>query len=50
MFYIIGIIFLIIYGILNSMNVSIDDFEKIRLAKKEKRGAFDKKIFLEKSE
>lgn len=40
----------VIYGILNSMNVSIDDFEKIRLAKKEKRGAFDKKIFLEKSE
>lgn len=40
----------VIYGILNSMDVSIDDFEKIRLAKKEKRGAFDKKIFLEKSE
>ena len=40
----------VIYGILNSMNVSIDDFEKIRLAKKEKRGAFAKKIFLEKSE
>ena len=40
----------VIYGILNSMNVSIDDFEKIRLAKKEKRGAFDKRIFLEKSE
>lgn len=40
----------VIYGILNSMNVSIDDFEKIRLAKKEKRGSFDKKIFLEKSE
>lgn len=40
----------VIYGILNSMDVSIDDFEKIRLAKKEKRGAFAKKIFLEKSE
>lgn len=40
----------VIYGILNSMDVSIDDFEKIRLAKKEKRGAFDKKIFLAKSE
>ena len=40
----------VIYGILNSMDVSIDDFEKIRLTKKEKRGAFDKKIFLEKSE
>ena len=40
----------VIYGILNSMDVSIDDFEKIRLAKKEKRGAFNKKIFLEKSE
>ena len=32
------------------MDVSIDDFEKIRISKKEKRGAFNKKIYLEKEE
>lgn len=38
----------VIYGILNAKKVSIEEFENIRNAKKEKRGAFDKKIFLEK--
>lgn len=37
----------VIYGILNSMDVSIKDFEKIRKEKAKKRGAFNKKIFLE---
>ena len=40
----------VIYGILNSMDVSIEDFEKIRISKQEKRGAFNKKIYLEKAE
>ena len=40
----------VIYGILNSMNVSIEDFEKIRINKQEKRGAFKKKIYLEEAE
>ncbi len=37
----------IVYGILNSMDVSIREFEKIRINKQEKRGAFEKKIYLE---
>ena len=37
----------VVYGILNSMGVSIEDFEKIRKAKAEKRGAFYDRIFLE---
>ena len=37
----------VIYGILNSKNVSIEEFEIIRLNKVNKKGAFDKKIFLE---
>lgn len=40
----------VIYGILNSMNVSIKDFEKVRMDKKEKRGAFEKRIYLEETE
>lgn len=40
----------VIYGILNSMDVSIEDFEKIRISKQEKRGSFNKKIYLEKAE
>lgn len=40
----------VIYGILNSMDVSIKEFEKIRINKKEKRGAFEKKIYLEEAE
>ena len=38
----------VIYGILDSKNVSIEEFETIRLNKVNKKGAFDKKIFLEK--
>ena len=38
----------VIYGILNSKNVSIEEFEVIRKNKVDKRGAFNKKIFLEK--
>ncbi len=38
----------VIYGILNSKNVSIEEFEIIRKNKVDKRGAFNKKIFLEK--
>lgn len=37
----------VIYGILNSMDVSIKEFEKIRINKQEKRGAFEKKVYLE---
>ena len=40
----------VIYGILNSMNVSIQEFEKVRTNKQEKKGAFEKKIYLEKAE
>ena len=40
----------VIYGILNSMNVSIEGFEKVRMDKKEKRGAFEKRIYLEETE
>ena len=34
----------VIYGILNSTDVSIKEFEKIRINKQEKRGAFEKKF------
>lgn len=40
----------VIYGILDSMNVSKDDFEKTRLAKFQKRGGFEKRVFLEREE
>ena len=40
----------VIYGIVKSMGLSIEDFEKIRLEKVEKRGAFDNKIYLISSE
>lgn len=40
----------VIYGILNSMDVSIKEFEKIRTNKQEQRGAFEKKIYLEETE
>jgi len=38
----------VIYGILNAKNISLEEFEEIRNEKVEKRGAFSKKIFLEK--
>ena len=37
----------VIYGILKAKNVSLEEFEKIRLNKKEKRGGFENKVFLE---
>ena len=40
----------VIYGLLGAMNVSIEDFEKVRLEKREKRGGFDKRLFLIESE
>ena len=40
----------VIYGILNSVNVSIQEFEKVRINKQEKRGALEKKIYLEEAE
>ena len=39
----------VIYGILDYKNVSIEEFENIRKAKVEKRGAFKKRIFLNKT-
>ena len=38
----------VVYGILNAKNISLEEFEKIRQDKVDKRGAFSKKIFLEK--
>lgn len=38
----------VIYGILDSKNVSINEFENVRKNKVEKRGAFKERIFLEK--
>ena len=38
----------VIYGILDSKNVSIEEFEKVRLEKVNKRVAFKQRIFLEK--
>ena len=38
----------VIYGILDSKNVTIEEFETIRKSKVEKRGAFKERIFLEK--
>ena len=37
----------VVYGILNSMDITIEEFEKIKKEKVKKRGAFNKKIFLE---
>lgn len=37
----------VIYGILDSKNVSLEEFEAVRKSKVEKRGAFKERIFLE---
>ena len=37
----------VIYAILDYKNIKLEDFEKIRISKKEKRGGFKNKIFLE---
>ena len=38
----------VIYGLLDAKGVTLEEFERIRNGKVEKRGAFKKKIFLEK--
>ena len=40
----------VIYGILNSMDVSVEEFECIRKSKADKRGAFQDRVFLEEAE
>lgn len=40
----------VVYGILNSMDVSVEEFELIRAGKAEKRGAFKERVFLEEAE
>lgn len=40
----------VIYDILGSMNISAQEFEKVRLNKKEEKGGFEKKIYLEEAE
>lgn len=37
----------VLLAILNAKNIDYNEFEKIRISKVEKRGAFKKKIFLE---
>lgn len=38
----------VIYGILETKNISLEEFENVRKSKVQKRGAFKEKIFLEK--
>ena len=40
----------VIHGILNSMNISVEKFEKVRKEKAKQRGAFQSRIFLESEE
>ena len=40
----------VIYGLLDAKGVSLEEFEKIRTGKVEKRGAFKDRIYLEKVE
>ena len=40
----------VVYGILNSMDVTVDEFENIRNEKKVKNGGFEKRLFLEEAE
>ena len=40
----------VVYGILSSMDVSIEEFENIRMSKADKRGAFKDRVFLEGAE
>ena len=37
----------VVYGILDSMDISIEEFEHVRKAKVDKRGAFKDRIYLE---
>ncbi|AFH59642.1 pyrophosphohydrolase domain-containing protein [Paenibacillus caseinilyticus] len=36
----------LVYAILDNKGISIDDFEKVRIAKQEKRGAFKERLYL----
>ena len=36
----------VIYAILKYRNISMEELEKVRLAKRERKGAFEKRIFL----
>ncbi|MEK3716247.1 nucleoside triphosphate pyrophosphohydrolase [Paenibacillus sp. FSL R7-0333] len=36
----------VIYAIVENQSLSVEEFEKIRLAKKDKRGGFSKQLFL----
>ena len=40
----------VVYGILSSMDVSLEEFENIRMSKADKRGAFQERVFLEGAE
>ena len=40
----------VIYGLIDAKQVSVEEFEKIRIEKVQKRGAFKEKIYLEKVE
>ena len=40
----------VIYGILEAKNISLEEFEKVRQDKVERRGAFHKRIYLKESE
>ena len=40
----------VIYGILNSMNMSVQELEEVRKNKANKKGAFNQKIYLEEAE
>lgn len=37
----------VVYGILDSMDISLEEFESVRKAKVDKRGAFKDRIYLE---
>ena len=37
----------VVYGILDSMDISLEEFERVRKAKVDKRGAFKDRIYLE---
>jgi predicted house-cleaning noncanonical NTP pyrophosphatase (MazG superfamily) len=37
----------VVHGILQSMDKSFEELEAVRIAKKEKRGGFERRIFLE---
>lgn len=40
----------VIYGLLDTMKIPVEEFEKIRKTKVDKRGAFKDRIFLEETE